>query len=60
VADYRTVIEPIPNMAIDVLVPALLQFTAIVQSSKIFLAIPVLLFVIGCHYLIKAVHGQPT
>jgi hypothetical protein len=60
VAEYRTVVEPIPNVAIDLLLPALLRFTAIVPASKIFLAILVLLFVLGCHCLGKAIHGQPT
>jgi len=59
-AEYSRVAEPIPNIAIDVIVPVLLRFTSIVPASKVFLAGLILLFVLGCHLLGRAIHGQPT
>lgn len=59
-AMYDRVVEPLPNMAIDLVVPPLLFFFDVNVAGKIFLTLSILLFSIGCHLLGKAIHGQPT
>lgn len=59
-AMYHRVFEPIPNLAIDLVVPFLLPFVDILTAGKIFLLLAILLFVTGCHQLGKAIHGRPT
>ncbi|MFN2454907.1 MAG: hypothetical protein ABR577_11870 [Pyrinomonadaceae bacterium] len=57
---YDRSFEPIPNLALDLIVPALSRFVGIIAAGKIFLTITILLFVMGCHLLGKAIHGRPT
>ena len=59
-AAYFRVLEPRPNMAIELLVFPLLPFVDILAASKIFLILTVLLFITGCHQLGTAIHGRPT
>ena len=57
---YRRLVEPIPNVALDVTLLLLLRFVPLLTASKIFLVSLVLLFVAGCHQLGRAIHGRPT
>ncbi|HEX3249089.1 MAG TPA: hypothetical protein VHS05_06660 [Pyrinomonadaceae bacterium] len=57
---YYRVLEPIPNLAIDLIVPLMLPFIDILAAGKIFLVLTILLFVTGCHQLGKTIHGRPT
>ncbi len=57
---YFIVLEPRPNLAIELLVFPLLPFVDILAASKIFLILTVLLFITGCHQLGAAIHGRPT
>ena len=59
-ATYHRVLEPIPNLAIDLIVPFMLPFIDILVAGKIFLLLTILLFITGCHQLGKAIHGRPT
>ncbi|HEY0003490.1 MAG TPA: hypothetical protein VGB17_01675 [Pyrinomonadaceae bacterium] len=59
-AEYYRLAEPIPNLAIDLVVPLLLRFAGILLAGKLFLLLTVLLFVAGCHRLGQAIHKQPT
>ena len=59
-ATYYRVLEPIPNLAIDLIVSLLLPFFEITTAGKIFLVLTILLFVTGCHQLGKVIHGRPT
>jgi hypothetical protein len=51
---------PIPNLAIDLVAPFLLRFFSVVNTSRIFLSLTVVIFATGCHLLGKAIHGRPT
>lgn len=51
---------PLPNLAVDLLVPALLRFFGLLTAARIFLVLLLLLSVAGCHRLGKAIHGSPT
>ncbi len=59
-ATYYRVVEPIPNLAMDLIVPFMLPFIDILVAGKIFLVLTILLFITGCHQLGKAIHGRPT
>jgi hypothetical protein len=56
-ASYDALIEPIPNVAIDLIVPLLLGVFSLETASKIFLSLTVLVFAAGCHMLGRAVQG---
>lgn len=49
----------IPNLSMDLIVPALMNVVSIETSSKIFLSLVVLLFNLGLHLLGFAVHSRP-
>ncbi|MGH9488155.1 MAG: hypothetical protein ACRD04_11270 [Terriglobales bacterium] len=57
--DYHVVFGPIPNLAMDVIVPALARWLPILASGKIFLTLTALLYVLGCDALGKAAWGRP-
>ena len=57
---YSKGLEPLPNLAIELLVFPLLAFVDILAASKIFLILTLLLFIAGCHQLGAAIHGRPT
>lgn len=63
VDSYRTLYERdwdlVPNLAIDLIVPALLHIVSIETASKIFLSLIVVLFNLGLHLLGIAVIGRP-
>ena len=59
-ATYYRVLEPIPNLAMDFVVPLMLPFIDILAAGRIFLVLTILLFITGCHQLGKAIHGRPT
>lgn len=54
-------LEPgvIPNLAMDLMVPALMNIVSIEDSSKIFLSLIILLFGIGLHLLGLVVNDRP-
>ncbi|MGH9486779.1 MAG: hypothetical protein ACRD04_04230 [Terriglobales bacterium] len=56
---YRVEFGPIPNLAMDVIVPALAHWLPILVSGKIFLTLCALLYVLGCDALGKAAWGRP-
>jgi hypothetical protein len=57
---YDLVLEPIPNLAIDLIVPLLLNVVGVKVAGKIFLTLTLILFNFGCHLLGKSIHGRPT
>ena len=57
-AMYEVKWRPIPNLAMDLIVPVLLNFVSLKLASKIFLTMIVVLFNIGGHMLGAAVHGS--
>lgn len=58
--EYDLLRAPVPNMAIDLVVPPLLRFFEVKTAGKIFLTLTFLLFALGCHMLGASVHGRPT
>lgn len=50
----------IPNLAIDLIMPALLHFFDWNSASRLFLCLTVLSFAVGCHLLGTAIHGHRT
>ena len=56
-AESRT---PIPNLAIDLIVPPLLHFLPPLAAGKVFLSLIVLLFAAGCHGIATAIYGRPS
>lgn len=59
-ASYVKVVEPIPNLAFDLIVPFFMNIFRIEVAGKIFLTLTLLLFTSGCHMLGRAIHGSPT
>ena len=57
---YLKLIEPIPDLGIELVLSCLLPFVSLLTASKIFLLFILLIFVTGCHRLGKAIHGHPT
>lgn len=57
---YVRVLEPVPNIAIELIIFPLLPFVDILAASKIFLIVNLLIFITGCHQLGAAIHGRPT
>jgi hypothetical protein len=57
---YDKIFEPIPNVAIDLIMVSLQRFVDILTAGKIFLLMTVAVFVAGCHKLGKTIHGHPT
>ncbi|HYG81841.1 MAG TPA: hypothetical protein VD861_15695 [Pyrinomonadaceae bacterium] len=59
-ATYVRLLEPIPDLGIELVTSPLLPFVGLLTASKIFLLLMVLVFVTGCHRLGRAIHGHPT
>jgi hypothetical protein len=57
---YYRVLEPIPNLAIELVISLLLPFVDILVAGKIFLVLAILLLITGCHQIGTAIHGRPT
>ena len=49
----------IPNLSMDLIVPALMNLVTVETSSKIFLSLVVLVFNLGIYYLGLTVNGRP-
>jgi len=64
IPEYKAIYEvnwrPIPNLAIDLVIPTLLNFVSLQLATKIFLSMIVVLFNWGCHTLGAAAHGKPN
>jgi hypothetical protein len=58
--NYELHLAPIPNLALDFVIPLLLRWFSPVAAGRIFLVLTVVLFVAGCHLLGQAVHQRPT
>lgn len=58
--NYKLHLAPIPNLALDFVIPLLLRRFSVIAAGRIFLVLTVILFAAGCHLLGKAVHQQPT
>ncbi|BCA56010.1 hypothetical protein W02_31500 [Nitrospira sp. KM1] len=58
-ATYERDGRPIPNLAIDLIVPALRNIVSIETSSKAFLSLIILAFNLGLHVLGLAIYGRP-
>ncbi len=54
------VFDPMPNLAIDLFVPPLLNWLPPVVAGKVFLSAIVVLFAAGCHLLSVAQYGGPV
>lgn len=50
----------IPNLAMDLIVPAVMHFASIETASRIFLSIIIVLFGMGLHLLGSEIHGHPS
>ena len=59
-AEYVRVLQPIPNLAMDLIVPPLLGVLSTSLAGRIFLMLEIVLFVIGIHVLGRAIYGRPT
>lgn len=53
-------LKPMPNLAIDLLVPPLLSVLSPIPAAKVFLSLLVLLFAAGCHLAGQAFYGRPV
>lgn len=59
-AMYALVAEPIPNLALDLIVTPLMTLFEANTAGKIFLTLTVIVFTYGCHRLGIAIHRRPT
>jgi len=59
-ATFARVLDPMPNLAIDLIVPPLLYVLPPIVAGKVFLSSIVLLFALGCHLLAVTVYGRPS
>lgn len=59
-SSYVKVIEPIPNLAFDLIAPFFMKVCRVEVAGKIFLTLTLLLFTFGCHLLGSVIHGSPT
>ncbi len=63
VESYRSTYERtwhlIPNLAIDLIIPGLLNVCSVETASKIFLSLTITLFNLGIHALGLAINGRP-
>ena len=57
-AQFVRVTDPMPNLAVDLLVPPLMWFLPPLIAGKLFLSLIILLFVWGCHELAKTSLGD--
>src|SRR5580658_5213922 len=51
---------PLPNLAMDLIVPPMLGFMSAYVAAKVFASISVILFAVACHVFGRTVHGAPT
>jgi hypothetical protein len=58
--NYELRLAPIPNLALDCVIPLLLRWFNVIAAGRIFLLLTVVLFAAGCHLLGEAIHQQPT
>lgn len=58
--NYRFHAVPVPNLAVDIIIPLLLRGFGVFSAGKIFLLMTIVLFVAGCHELGTSVRGKPT
>jgi len=52
--------QPLPNLAIDVILTPMLGFLAPLTAVRVFASLSVLIFAAGCHVFGKAMHGCPS
>jgi hypothetical protein len=57
---YEVKWEPIPNLAMDVIVPFFMNFVDVFSAGKLFVSLTVLLFSFGCHYLALSIHKKSS
>jgi len=57
---YDISLNPIPNLAMDLVVPVLLSVVSLQTAGKIFLTLTVLVFCLGCHIFGRTLHGRAT
>lgn len=58
--NYINLFEPIPNLAMDLILLLLQSFIDVLTAGRIFLVIMLAVFVFGCHALGKSIHGRST
>ncbi|HEV2382362.1 MAG TPA: hypothetical protein VG206_21555 [Terriglobia bacterium] len=58
--NYELHLAPIPNLALDFVIPLFLHRFSVIAAGRMFLVLTVILFAAGCHLLGKAAHQQPT
>ena len=58
--NFELVLEPIPNVALDILAVPLTKVFGIWTALKIFLTIVALTFFLGCQLVAMAAHGRTT
>ncbi|MBK9165434.1 MAG: hypothetical protein IPM21_16300 [Acidobacteria bacterium] len=58
--NFELVLEPIPNVALDILAVPLTKVFGIWTTLKIFLTIVALTFFLGCQLIAMAAHGRTT
>ena len=51
---------PLPNLAMDLIVPPMLGFMSAWVAAKVFASLSVILFAVACHVFGRTVHGAPT
>jgi hypothetical protein len=51
---------PLPNLAMDLIVPPMLGFMSAYVAAKVFASLSVILFAVACHVFGRTVHGVPT
>jgi hypothetical protein len=52
--------DPIPNLAIDLVVVPLLRLLPVMACGKVFLTLAAVLYAVGCSEVGRAVRGKPT
>jgi len=57
---YQLVLDPIPNLGVDLVLTALLSITPLLMAVKLFMVLLVVMYAAGCHLLFRAVHGEPA
>lgn len=51
---------PLPNLAMDLIVPPMLGLMSAYVAAKVFASVSVILFAVACHVFGRTVHGAPT
>lgn len=57
---YRLLIQPIPNLAMDLVIPLIARFTGTIMAGKLFLIALFLLYSFGCYLLSFTIFGYDT